>query len=91
VARRTTSPRATRELQLLELEKQRRGETVIVITMLDLNRENQRDDYHKLRQAFEGRNAYLYLNSSDRQWHRKDCHGTQSVIGANAASTPGRP
>jgi wyosine [tRNA(Phe)-imidazoG37] synthetase (radical SAM superfamily) len=68
-----------RILRLLELKQQHGYQTVIVITMLDLNRENQKEDYDRLREAFAGRDVYLYLKSEDQQWYRKDYHGTQSV------------
>ena len=75
-------------VQLLELKKQRRYSTVIVITMLDLNRDNQREDYEKLRDAFRGRDVYLYLKSEDQQWYRKDYHGTQSVHWSECCKHP---
>jgi radical SAM protein with 4Fe4S-binding SPASM domain len=65
--------------ELLEIKKQRGFQTVIVITMLNLNREDQAADYDKLIAAFEGKDVYLYLKSEDQQWYRKDFHGTQSV------------
>ena len=68
-----------RILRLLDLKRQRGYRTVIVITMLDLNRESQAEEYGRLREAFAGRDVYLYLKSEDQQWYRKDFHGTQSV------------
>lgn len=53
--------------------------TTVVITMLDLNRTNQREDYEKLMKAFEGMDVYIYLKSEDCQWYRKDFHGTKSI------------
>ena len=77
-----------RILRLLELKEQRGYPTVIVITMLDLNRENQQDDYLKLREAFRDRDVYLYLKSEDQQWYRKDYHGTQSVHWSECCKHP---
>lgn len=77
-----------RILRLLELKEQRGYQTVIVITMLDLNRENQQEDYTKLREAFRGRDVYLYLKSEDQQWYRKDYHGTQSVHWSECCKHP---
>lgn len=65
--------------RLLEIKRDRHYRTVIIITMLNLNRKNQPEDYRKLQQAFAGRDVYLYLKSEDQQWYRKDYHGTQSV------------
>lgn len=75
-------------LRLLELKEQRGYPTVIVITMLDLNRENQQEDYRRLREAFRGRDVYLYLKSEDQQWYRKDYHGTQSVHWSECCKHP---
>ena len=47
--------------------------------MLDLNQTNQREEFAKLRKAFEGLDVYIYLKSEDQQWYRKDFHGTGSV------------
>ena len=78
-----------RILRLLELKRQRGYRTVIIITMLDLNRESQAEDYARLREAFDGRDVYLYLKSEDQQWYRKDSTARSRCIGASAASTPG--
>lgn len=53
--------------------------TTIVITMLDLNRDSQEEEYRQLKQAFEGLDVYIYMKSEDQQWYRKDYHGTKSV------------
>lgn len=53
--------------------------TTIVITMLDLNRTNQKEDYDKLMRAFGDLDVYIYLKSEDCQWYRKDFHGTKSI------------
>lgn len=65
--------------RLLEIKKQRGFKTQIIITMLNLNRKDQAEDFRQLRAAFEGKDVYLYLKSEDQQWYRKDYHGTQSV------------
>ncbi len=75
-------------LRLLKLKKERGYVTKIVITMLDLNRETQQEDYRKLREAFEGCDVYLYLKSEDQQWYRKDFHGTQSVHWSECCKHP---
>lgn len=64
---------------LLEIKKARNHKTVIVITMLDLNRKNQAQEYQKLKDAFAGKDVYIYIKSEDQQWYRKDYHGTNSV------------
>lgn len=53
--------------------------TTIVITMLDLNRTHQKEDFDKLLEAFKDLDVYIYLKSEDCQWYRKDFHGTKSI------------
>ncbi len=66
-------------LRLLELKKERGYRTTIIITMLDLNKSWQQEEFDKLRAAFAGKDVYIYLKSEDQQWYRKDFHGTKSV------------
>lgn len=66
-------------MELLELKKQHGYKTTIIITMLNLNRPNQMEDFALLREAFSGKDVYLYLKSEDQQWYRQDYHGTQSI------------
>ena len=65
--------------EVLDYKHKNKLHTTIVITMLDLNRTNQREDYEKLLKAFEGLDVYIYLKSEDCQWYRKDFHGTKSI------------
>jgi wyosine [tRNA(Phe)-imidazoG37] synthetase (radical SAM superfamily) len=66
-------------LQLLDMKAREGFETTVIITMLDLNRVAQADEFEKLRKAFDGLDVYLYLKSEDTQWYRKDFHGTHSI------------
>jgi MoaA/NifB/PqqE/SkfB family radical SAM enzyme len=66
-------------LRLLELKETYNYKTTIVITMLDLNRDSQQEDYEKLKKAFSDKDVYIYMKSEDQQWYRKDVHGTKSV------------
>lgn len=66
-------------LELLALKKEAGYKTTIIITMLNLNRPDQMDDFRKLREAFAAKDVYIYLKSEDQQWYRKDYHGTASV------------
>lgn len=66
-------------LQVLDYKKKKGLATTIVITMLDLNRKNQNEDYDMLMKAFEGLDVYIYLKSEDCQWYREDYHGTNSI------------
>jgi len=66
-------------LQLLEEKQKRNYNTTIVITMLDLHRTNQEEEYEKLKNAFKGLDVYLYLKSQDTQWYQNKYEGTKSV------------
>lgn len=65
--------------KVLDYKHKNNLQTTVVITMLDLNRTNQREDYEALIKAFEGMDVYIYLKSEDCQWYRKDFHGTKSI------------
>ncbi len=65
--------------EVLQYKHNRNLNTTIVITMLDLNRTNQKEDYDKLLEAFKDMDVYIYLKSEDCQWYRKDFHGTKSI------------
>jgi MoaA/NifB/PqqE/SkfB family radical SAM enzyme len=66
-------------LQLIDIKEKNNYGTTIVITMLDLHRKDQKEDFEKLKQAFNGYDVYIYFKSEDQQWYRKDYHGTNSV------------
>jgi radical SAM protein with 4Fe4S-binding SPASM domain len=66
-------------VQLLEIKAREGFGTTIVITMLDLNRTRQADEFDMLREAFDGLDVYIYLKSEDTQWYRKDFHQTRSI------------
>lgn len=68
-----------RILKILELKKDKGFKTVIVITMLDLNKKWQKEDFSRLKDLFESKEVYIYMKSEDQQWYRKDYHGTNSV------------
>lgn len=66
-------------LKILDLKKEKGFKTTIVITMLDLNKDWQKEDFAKLKKLFEGKDVYIYMKSEDQQWYREDYHGTNSV------------
>jgi radical SAM protein with 4Fe4S-binding SPASM domain len=65
--------------EVLEYKHKHNLNTTIVITMIDLNRTNQKEDYEKLVKAFNGLDVYLYLKSENGQWYRKDYHKNKSI------------
>lgn len=75
-------------LQVLDFKHKYNLNTTIVITMLDLNRDKQQEDYEKLLKSFEGLDVYVYLKSEDCQWYRKDFHGTKSIHWSETCKHP---
>ena len=66
-------------LQLLELKERRDLQTTIVVTMLNLNKSWQQEEFEKLREAFEGLDVYIYLKSQDQMWYEDTHQQTQSI------------
>lgn len=61
-------------------EKEKHGYKVtIVITMLDLHRTDQVEEYERLRDAFKDLDVYIYLKSQDTQWYQNKAKGTKSI------------
>lgn len=74
--------------RVLELKKQNGLKTVIVITMINLAKQNQEQEYAKLKKLFSKEDVYLYLKSEDSQWYRKKYHGTQAIHGSEICKHP---
>lgn len=66
-------------LALIEEKKNRNFKTTFVITMLDLGRFDQQEEYNKLTKAFENIDVYIYLKSQDQQWYENKDIGTKSI------------
>lgn len=66
-------------MKVLDYKKEKGLDTVIVITMLNLNKKNQKEEFDRLLDAFKDTDTYVYLKSEDCQWYRKDYHGTESI------------
>ncbi len=66
-------------LKILELKKKYGYKTVIVITMLNLNKPWQLEEFEKLRECFKGQDVYIYLKSQDQQWYQDQKHETKSI------------
>lgn len=66
-------------LELLRLKKNNDYDTVIVITMLDLGKPAQDDEFYKLREKFRELDVYIYLKSQDQQWYQEKYEGTNSI------------
>jgi len=45
--------------------------TKVIITMIDLNRENQKEEWEQLKEYFKNTNVYIYLKSQDQTWYEQ--------------------
>jgi radical SAM protein with 4Fe4S-binding SPASM domain len=66
-------------IQLLDLKEKHDLQTTIVITMLNLNKSNQQEEFEKLKEAFEGLDVYIYLKSQDQVWYKDTHQQTNSI------------
>ncbi|MFZ3070030.1 MAG: SPASM domain-containing protein [Anaerolineaceae bacterium] len=66
-------------LKLLDIKAQRNYQTKIVITMINLNKPWQKDEFERLKEAFKGCDVYVYLKSQDQQWYEDNKQQTQSI------------
>ncbi len=66
-------------LKLLEVKAQQNLKTTIVITMINLNKPWQQEEFGKLKDAFKGLDAYVYLKSQDQMWYEDNKQQTQSI------------
>jgi radical SAM protein with 4Fe4S-binding SPASM domain len=66
-------------LKLLDLKAQHNFRTTIVITMINLNKPWQQDEFARLQEAFKGMDVYVYLKSQDQMWYEDNKQTTQSI------------
>ena len=66
-------------LKLLDIKSQRNLKTTIVITMINLNKPWQYEEFEKLKEAFKGLDVYIYLKSQDQQWYEDNKQKTESI------------
>jgi len=66
-------------LQLLDLKKKRNYKTTIVITMLNLNKQDQSEEWEKLKEKFKGLDVYIYFKSQDQLWYKDTKQQTKSI------------
>ena len=81
VVRLPTLPNPIRRFKLLDLKAQRNYNTTIVITMINLNKPWQADEFERLKEAFS-MDVYVYLKSQDQMWYDTQ-QVTQPSIGWN--------
>jgi len=66
-------------LHLLDLKKKRGYKTTIVITMLNLNKSDQKEQWEKLKEKFKGLDVYIYMKSQDQLWYDNTRQQTESI------------
>lgn len=66
-------------VELLNIKEQRNLQTTIVITMINLNKPWQQEEFEKVKEAFDGMNVYVYLKSQDQQWYEDNKQETRSI------------
>jgi wyosine [tRNA(Phe)-imidazoG37] synthetase (radical SAM superfamily) len=66
-------------LKLLEVKAQQNLKTTVVITMINLNKPWQQEEFGKLKDAFKGLDVYVYLKSQDQMWYEDNKQQTQSI------------
>jgi radical SAM protein with 4Fe4S-binding SPASM domain len=66
-------------VQLLDIKAQRNLATTIVITMINLNKPWQQEEFEKVKEAFKDLDVYVYLKSQDQQWYEDNKQQTQSL------------
>jgi len=66
-------------VKLLDLKAQRNYKTQIVITMLNLNKLYQQEEYQKLCEVFKDMDVYIYLKSQDQLWYDDTRIQTKSI------------
>ena len=66
-------------VKLLKAKEVFNLKTTIVITMLDLDKKNQVEEFVKLRDLFKDKDVYIYLKSQDTQWYTGADFKTNSI------------
>jgi hypothetical protein len=66
-------------IKLLDVKAQRNLKTTIVITMINLNKSWQQEEFQKVKDAFKGMDVYVYLKSQDQMWYEDNQQSTQSI------------
>ena len=77
-----------RLVKLLEEKKRHKYKTTVVITMIDLHRSNQQEEFEKLKKSLEDLDVYIYLKSQDQQWYQSRMKGTCSIHWSECCKHP---
>jgi len=66
-------------MRLFEIKARLGLKTQVVITMLDLNKSWQQEEFQRVKDAFAGTDAYVYLKSQDQLWYNQTGAETNSI------------
>tara|TARA_R110000824_G_scaffold232511_1_gene420570 strand:+ start:10075 stop:11163 length:1089 start_codon:yes stop_codon:yes gene_type:complete len=71
-------------METIEEKEKRNLKTRIVITMIDLQRSTQQEEWEQLQEVFKSHNVYIYLKSQDQTWYddiqgEKDLHAAAGL------------
>ena len=66
-------------VQLLDIKAKKAYQTTIVITMLNLNKPWQQDEFEMLKEKFKDLDVYIYLKSQDQMWYEDNKNSTASI------------
>ncbi len=66
-------------VKLLDIKARKNLETTIIITMINLNKPWQQEEFEKVKEAFKGMDVYVYLKSQDQQWYEDNKQETRSI------------
>jgi len=66
-------------VELINKKEKQNLETKIVITMLDLGRPHQEEEFEKLKEKFKGYDVYIYKKSQDQVWYQNKEKNTSSI------------
>ncbi len=59
-------------LEVIDIKERLGLVTTVIITMIDVNREDQKEEFQRLKDKFMEKDVYIYLKSEDQQWYRED-------------------
>jgi wyosine [tRNA(Phe)-imidazoG37] synthetase (radical SAM superfamily) len=66
-------------VKVLDIKAQNNYPVQVVITMLNLGREDQTEEYARLKEAFRDMDVYIYLKSQDQRWYENKPIDTKSI------------
>jgi len=65
--------------KILEAKYKHNLDTTIVITMIDLGRESQQEEWERLQEYYRDKDVYIYLKSQDQNWVQDGKLKTNSI------------